>query len=77
MHRKMDTMNTSLAAQAPHLFTVRVWTEVVEDKQTVSRGQVLHVQSGETRYFQNWSALTEHLEAMLDLGRASSVQLGR
>lgn len=48
-----------------HLFTVRLWDEEIGDGQTVWRGKVQHVLTGETRPFRNWIALTEVIRAML------------
>lgn len=50
-----------------HLFMVRVWLEDLGDGKAEWRGQVKHVLSGEVRYFREWSALVDHLIAMLAL----------
>ena len=48
-----------------HLFTVRLWLEELGNGQVEWRGQVQCVISGETRYFRDWPALADHLQAML------------
>lgn len=57
-----------------HLFTVRIWCEVVGEGQSEWRGQVQHALSGETRYFRGWSSLVEYLLAMLPAARASGAE---
>jgi hypothetical protein len=52
--------------QRSHLFTVRIWSEVLGGGQTEWRGQVRHVTSGETRYFRDWSSLVTYLVQMLE-----------
>lgn len=47
-----------------HLFTVRLWTASRADGETAWHGQVTHVLSGETRYFQEWSVLVDFLSTM-------------
>lgn len=45
------------AVQPPyssHLFTVRLWTELVSEGRTEWRGQVQHVLSRKIRYFREW-----------------------
>ena len=49
----------------PHLFMVRVWAEDIGNGQIEWRGKVQHVTSGETRYFRDWSALMNFLQAAL------------
>lgn len=46
-------------------FTVRVWQEELGNGQTEWRGKVQHVQSGEVRYFREWSTLVAALLKML------------
>ncbi len=48
-----------------HLFTVRLWLEELGAGQTEWRGKLQSVTSGEVRYFRAWSALIDHLIAML------------
>jgi hypothetical protein len=48
-----------------HLFTVRLWVEVLGGGQTEMRCKVQHVLSGETRYFREGSALLIYLTAKL------------
>ena len=47
------------------LFTLRLWLETTADGQAEWRGQLKHVQSGETRYFRDWAKLAQWLEEML------------
>jgi hypothetical protein len=44
-----------------HLFTVRLWVEVLGDGQSEVRMQVRHTVSGETRYFRNGELLLTYL----------------
>jgi hypothetical protein len=46
-----------------HLFTVRLWTEVLGGGQKELRYRVQHVLSGETRYFREWPAVLAYLTA--------------
>lgn len=48
-----------------HLFTVRVWEEEVGPDATEWRGKVQLVNSGEMRYFREWTALVPLLQTML------------
>ena len=48
-----------------HFFTVRVWQEELGNGQSEWRGKVQHVQSGEVRYFREWSTLVAALLKML------------
>ncbi|MBX3000844.1 MAG: hypothetical protein KF893_20145 [Caldilineaceae bacterium] len=48
-----------------HLFTLRLWTEEVEEGQTEWRGRVHYVTSDEVRYFRDWPSLIPLLLAML------------
>jgi hypothetical protein len=48
-----------------HLFTVRLWAEVLGDDGTEWRGKVQHVTSGEAQYFRDWPALLAFVESML------------
>jgi hypothetical protein len=52
-------------AQASQLFTLRLWPEDLGDGQTDWRVKVQHVNSGEVRYFRDWSTLEAFLEALL------------
>jgi hypothetical protein len=55
-------------AQQPgrsHLFTVRLWREVLGEGQAEWRGQVRHVGSGETLYFRDWPGLQAFLQTTL------------
>ena len=48
-----------------HLFTVRIWPEMVSENQTEWRGKVLHVPTGDALYFRNWEALVEFVKRTL------------
>jgi hypothetical protein len=48
-----------------HLFTVRLWTEALDEGRVERRGRVQHLLSGERRFFRDWSTLVGHLEAKL------------
>ena len=65
-------MNKKSPAAASDLFTVRVWTEEADDEETVFHGQVLHVQSGETRYFRDWPTLIQHIQTLLGANSGSA-----
>ncbi|HRQ40151.1 MAG TPA: hypothetical protein PLD25_19750 [Chloroflexota bacterium] len=56
---------TSREEQQIHLFTIRLWLDADGSDQTRWRGKLVHVQSGHTRYFQDWAALVPILRAML------------
>ena len=48
-----------------HLFTLRIWPEALGEGQMEWRGKVLHVLSGEARYFRDWEALVGFLTETL------------
>lgn len=48
-----------------HLFTIRLWQEVLREGRTEWRGQIKYVISGQTRYFRTWSDLLAHLQGIL------------
>ena len=48
-----------------HLFTLRLWREELGGGETEWRGKVLHVTSGEVRYFREWPTLIAFLEQVL------------
>lgn len=47
--------------QRSELFTVRLWQEERGNQETIWRGKVQHVTSGEALYFQDWSTLQTFL----------------
>ena len=49
-----------------HLFTVRVWKEMLGDNQREWRGKVQHVTNGEAFYFRQWSELVSHMLTWLE-----------
>jgi hypothetical protein len=48
-----------------HMFTIRMWAEVLDRECAEWRGQVRYVTSGETRYFRDWPALVAFLREVL------------
>ena len=48
-----------------HLFTIRMWLEDLGNGQKDWRGKVQHVNSGEVRYFRDWSTLETFMEGLL------------
>jgi hypothetical protein len=48
-----------------HLFTVRVWEEVIGTDQAEWRGKVQLLTTGEVRYFREWTRLVPLLVALL------------
>jgi hypothetical protein len=48
-----------------HLFTLRLWTEELEEGQSEWRGRVHYVTTDEVRYFRDWAGLIPLLLAML------------
>jgi hypothetical protein len=59
----METDNPQPLHLQTHLFTVRLWVEVLGDSQTEVRMQVRHTASGETRYFREGELLLTYLLA--------------
>ena len=59
--------------QGSHLFMVRLWSEGVEE-QKGWRGRVQHVLSGETRAFDDWSTLVDHLLEMVETDHVEAEQ---
>lgn len=57
-------MNSNCRPYRLHLFTVRLWQEVVEGKRWEWRGEIKNTASGELRYFRDFHALV-HLLPML------------
>ncbi len=55
-------MSSGIGSQ---LFTIRVWTEEISATESELRGKVLHVSSGETRYFRDWPRLTAFLQGVM------------
>ncbi len=47
------------------LFTVRLWQEMLNEKQTEWRGKIQHVGSGEVCYFRDWSKMMEFIDTTL------------
>ena len=55
-----------------HLFTIRIWTEEISKTESELRGKVLHVSTGETRYFRDWSKLLAFIQDMMS--RAGAIR---
>ena len=66
----MIRMDTPSHTDAPwshsQLYTVRVWYELMEADDWEVRMQAIHILSGETRYFREWSRLAAYLVSKLD-----------
>ena len=62
-------MNESPAVDS-QLFVLRVWVEVLGEGRFEIRGQVKHIQTGETAYFREWSDLLTFLTRRLQVGEA-------
>lgn len=60
----LTNINDPTSLHRSHLFTVRLWLEVVDEHQMEMRGQVQHTLSGEARYFRDWETLIDLLAAM-------------
>ncbi len=66
-------MDTTHPPSRSHLFTLRVWREDLGHSQTEWRGEVHDVESGEVRYFREWSTLLTLLQEMLPKPEGSDV----
>lgn len=66
----MIRMDTPSHTDAPwshsQLYTVRVWYELRDADDWEVRMQAIHILSGETRYFREWSRLAAYLVSKLD-----------
>ena len=51
--------------QRSHLFTVRIWSEILGDGRKEWRGQVRYVINNDTRYFREWSTLVAFIKEKL------------
>jgi hypothetical protein len=58
-------MSDQAQSHPSHLFTLRVWLQDVDEETQEWRGRIHHVESGQTRYFRDWSALIPVLLTML------------
>lgn len=59
-------------AASSELFTIRVWTEKISETTYELRGKVLHVPTGECRYFREWSRLAAFVQQVMS--QSGSVQ---
>jgi len=55
-----------------HLFTLRIWDEVLDGDQSEWRGKLQNVRTGEVRYLRDWSDLSSLINGMLP--QTTSVQ---
>ena len=53
------------SSQSSYLFMLRLWLEDLGSGQTDWRGKVQHVNSGEARYFRDWSILEFFMEVQM------------
>ncbi len=53
------------SSQSSYLFMLRLWLEDLGSGQTDWRGKVQHVNSGEARYFRDWSILESFMEVQM------------
>ena len=52
------TSQVGAMTENAELFTIRLWEEVLnEDQQSEWRGKIHHINSGEVRYFRDWSKM--------------------
>jgi hypothetical protein len=58
-------MTAEQRSRQSHLFTLRLWTEALEEGQNEWRGRVHCVGTDEVRYFRDWPGLIPLLLAML------------
>jgi hypothetical protein len=58
-------MGNEATTRQSHLFTVRVWQEVIDEEDCEWRGKIFHVESNQTRYFRDWAALIPVLLSMM------------
>lgn len=58
-------MMKNIAATASHFFTIRIWRDELGNGQIEWRGKVLHVTSGDARYFRDWQMLLAFLAAQV------------
>ena len=59
-----------------HLFTLRLWLEDLGSGQTDWRGKVQHVNSGEVKYFRDWTTLEAFVEGVLQILGSGEFDLG-
>lgn len=49
-----------------HFFTLRIWSEPLEDDRVEWRGKLKYVPDGDSRYFRGWDTLVHHLRDFLE-----------
>jgi hypothetical protein len=64
------------SSQCSHLFMLRLWLEDLGNGQTDWRGKVQHVNSGEARYFRDWSTLEAFMEGQMHQPRKEIRRMG-
>jgi hypothetical protein len=58
-------MNPKSVQTSTHLFTIRVWTEKLENGLHEWRGKIHEVSKDEGHYFRGWEALVEILQSLV------------
>jgi hypothetical protein len=71
--RQAEGLNNSIRnsphSHFPQLFMLKLWRVEGSDGAAEWRGQVQHISSREIRYFREWGALLEFVQAQLQLPR--------
>jgi hypothetical protein len=62
----IDRSDADLPTSSSHLFMVRLWLEDLGNGEYDWRGKVQYVNSGEARYFHDWSTLELFFESLLN-----------
>jgi len=62
--RRKEAVN-KIMTDSVELFTVRLWQEIINEKQTEWRGKIQHVGSGEVCYFRDWSKMMKFIDTTL------------
>lgn len=60
-----DHDHTDHPVQGSQLFMLRIWLEDLGDGQSDWQGKVMHVSSGEARFFRGWEMLEAFVEDLL------------
>jgi hypothetical protein len=74
MRKVMATKEKTKTSDPSQLFTLRVWTESVNQDNRQIRVQVKHVLSGATRTFLQWSQVIEFIDAQLLEHRSDQIK---
>ncbi|MDJ0755040.1 MAG: hypothetical protein QNJ45_16070 [Ardenticatenaceae bacterium] len=65
MHQNKQMIEIKQDQAASQLFTLRVWSEEVDRGRFEIRGTLMHVLSGETHHFRDWTTLTWWIERLV------------